>query len=243
LVNEVAQAATAQLTALRRGTAGSPEVASGPRRRGRPTVQDPIIEHTLLDSALELIEKDGRALSARAVAARAGCDPALITYYFGGRNGLYQRVAEQLVAELTAEYHDGVRSGGTTLTRLHAGLTNIVATVARRPQLATFLIDQCLVHGTSASDDALAAIVGPYLSSVAELADQLSAEGTFRTLEDNVARYSLAILPTFIAALAPVIHRALRGPIVPLAPDELAEEILRLVLYGALPEEPLGDGV
>jgi AcrR family transcriptional regulator len=53
----------------------------------------------LLDAALDVYAAKGRA-GARVseIAARAGVDKQLITYYFGGKDGLYQALLERWIA-------------------------------------------------------------------------------------------------------------------------------------------------
>lgn len=57
----------------------------------------------LIDAAIERIGRDGfDAVSIRAIADRAGVNAALISYYFGGKEGLYgaavQHIADQIGA-------------------------------------------------------------------------------------------------------------------------------------------------
>ncbi|MGV0739752.1 TetR family transcriptional regulator [Mycobacterium syngnathidarum] len=235
LVAAVARAATRQLSALQGASAVAdpPGTASDQRKRGRPPAQNPVVERNLLDVALQLLEQNGRAVSARAVASRAGCDPALITYYFGSRNGLYQRLAEEAIAEMVTVYEAGVAAGRSARTRLTSGLTRLVTHVAERPHLAHFILDQCVVHGSTESDAALSVVARPYFDSVNDLSSQLVAEGRFRTLDSVIEPYAMAVLPLFLAAFVPIMHRALRGPIVALEPQDIAAEIIRIMFDGA----------
>ena len=64
------------------------------RSRGpKPTKVDP--DH-LLDAALAVFAEDGlRGASLRAIARRAGCDPALIYYHFASKEGLFAALLQR----------------------------------------------------------------------------------------------------------------------------------------------------
>jgi len=65
-----------------------------PRSRGpKPTRVDP---DQLLDAAQAVFAEDGlRAASLRAIARRAGCDPALIYYHFDSKEALFSALLER----------------------------------------------------------------------------------------------------------------------------------------------------
>ncbi|MFC9356042.1 TetR family transcriptional regulator [Rhodococcus sp. NPDC057014] len=207
-----------------------------PRPRGRPTTQNPELEHRLVQAAIELIEENGKAVSARAVAGRAGCDPALVTYYFRGRRGLYQAVAAVVVTDLVAAYRAGAGAipADAGSKQLRSGLTAVVKMVVDRPQLAQFLLDQFLVHGTAAADSALAALAEPYFAAVREAIELGCAADEFKEFDREILLYAIGALPVFLAAVRPILHRAFRGPADTLTPSEIADETVKLVLDGAL---------
>lgn len=69
-------------------------LASSPRSRGpKPTKVDP---DQLLDAAQAVFAEEGlRAASLRAIARRAGCDPALIYYHFDSKEALFAALLER----------------------------------------------------------------------------------------------------------------------------------------------------
>lgn len=82
--------------------------ASIGRRPGRPPVSaDSQVREALLESARTLFLRYGfRAVSSRQIAAAAGVNPAMIHYYFEGKDGLYRAMLEgaigPVVTKLTA---------------------------------------------------------------------------------------------------------------------------------------------
>jgi AcrR family transcriptional regulator len=70
-------------------TAASPSKSRGPK----PTKVDP---DQLLDAAQAVFAEDGlRAASLRAIARRAGCDPALIYYHFASKEALFAALLQR----------------------------------------------------------------------------------------------------------------------------------------------------
>lgn len=70
------------------------------RRPGRPRGgDDPQVRDALLDAARTLFLRHGfRAVSSRQIAAAARVNPAMIHYYFDGKDGLYRAMLEAAIA-------------------------------------------------------------------------------------------------------------------------------------------------
>lgn len=77
-------------------------LASRPKPRGpKPTKVDP---DQLLDAAQAVFAEDGlRAASLRAIARRAGCDPALIYYHFASKEALFAALLRRRFPQLLVE--------------------------------------------------------------------------------------------------------------------------------------------
>src|SRR5690606_4820124 len=57
----------------------------------------------LIDAATRVFGRDGfHAASTKAIAREAGANPALISYHFGGKEGLYVAVVEHIVESMAA---------------------------------------------------------------------------------------------------------------------------------------------
>lgn len=73
-----------------------------PRKAGRPAEID---RGSLLDAAETLFAEKGFAgTTTREVVKRAGCNLALISYYFGGKEGLYQAVLVRYFESLKTRF-------------------------------------------------------------------------------------------------------------------------------------------
>ena len=83
------------------------ETAAAPRRgRGRPASDAP---ERILDAAYAVLRRDGYAgLTTAKVAAASGQNKALISYYYGSKQGLVTAVARRVSEALTAEVLGGL---------------------------------------------------------------------------------------------------------------------------------------
>jgi len=72
------------------------------RPPGRPTAErGPEVRDALLDAASRLFARRGVAgASLRQVASEAGVTPAMVNYYFGGKQGLYDAILERTLARI-----------------------------------------------------------------------------------------------------------------------------------------------
>jgi AcrR family transcriptional regulator len=90
-------------------------------RRGRRPLGSPDARRAVLDAARELFAELGfERTTMRAVAARAGVDPALIYHYFGDKDGLLFAALQPPVDEATvfADLADAARTGEELVRRL-----------------------------------------------------------------------------------------------------------------------------
>lgn len=213
-----------------------PRSDQGSRTRGRPAVQNPAAESDLIAAATELITAQSGRITANAVATRAGCDPALVTYYFGGRGGLLQAVAANTLRDLVSRFQDGYDSALPVRLRLTQALREPVAALTSTPSLAQFLVDEFLVHGTKSTDAALAKVVAPFLATIRECVEEGLASGELRDGNRESLLYGVGILPLYLAAVLPVFERALTGSELKAEPSVVPDEILGLTLTGVRAE-------
>ena len=87
------------------------EPNSSPRRGRRPEGD---ARRALIDAAQTILATHpGGKLTVRGVASRAGCDVALVNYYFGSKEGLLSAALEDALAELRQVLETYTRRDGT----------------------------------------------------------------------------------------------------------------------------------
>lgn len=184
----------------------------------------------LLDAAV--IEFGARGFGGARVseiAARAGLNKQLISYYFGGKQGLYQAVSERW------------RAGESGLAERTATLGELVAAYAReslaQPDLARLLIRQGVDRDTGPGDEAEQSA---RFQQVLADARQRQADGE---LADDLdpALVSLALFGMSAAAVTfPQIARALGlDPDAADFADRYADQLAKIVAHLAAPGDNL----
>ena len=185
-----------------------------PRRAGRPRLEEGgedarQVRERLLDAATELAVEQGFDKSGlREIAARAAVSPAMIAYYFGDRQGLYEamfkrafdRVGER-VQELMG---DPDRSGDDRLDEI---VRIQVESIASDPWLPQLIVREVLARAESPSRTYFAESVGrgPLMLMVRWLEEE-QARGVLRSdFDPRMMAMTLASLSAFPFLMLPVV--------------------------------------
>jgi TetR/AcrR family transcriptional regulator len=190
--------------------------ARGPRRPGRPRLQEvdeARVRERLLEAATELATAQGfETCGLREIAARARVSPAMISYYFGDREGLgeaiyrraFERVSERVRALIEAP--DFARKDGLDeLVQIH------VAAMTADPWLPKLVASEILAHGASPLRSRLTRDLarGPLMAMIRWLEEE-QRQGRLRSEVD--ARWmaiSIASLCAFPFMILPIVGREL----------------------------------
>lgn len=119
------------------------------RLPGRPRAGSDDHSQALLDAAVAIYTRDGIAHARlRDIAASAGVTPALIGYYFGGKQALVQAVIEQRILPAVAMMETHLAQASDDPRALIEGFVRGVhATVARHPWLPALWVREILSEG------------------------------------------------------------------------------------------------
>ncbi len=182
------------------------------RQPGRPPSEArPETREALLEAANRLFARHGAGeVSLRRLAAEAGVTPAMVHYYFGGKQGLYDAMLERAFARVIegasalAARGEGDRSGDVLQNLLEL----LTSTFAAEPWLPTLVVRDVLSEGGRFRER----FVRDYASRMAELLPGLlRAEieaGRFRPDLDP----RLAFLSFMGMAVFPFVARAVVEP-------------------------------
>ena len=186
------------------------------RQPGRPASgASPETREALLEAASRLFARHGSGeVSLRRLAAEAGVTPAMVHYYFGGKDGLYDallertfgRVVERAAALVAAGDEGGSRVAGP----LDALLELLASTFAAEPWLPTIVVREVLAEGGRLRER----FIRDYASRMAELLPGvIRAEieaGRFRDdLDPRLAFLSFMGMAVFPFVARPVVERVL----------------------------------
>jgi AcrR family transcriptional regulator len=209
---------------------------SKPRSRDREATRQ-----ALLAAATELFSSlgfDGATVDA--IASRAGVNKAMVSYHFGGKQGLYTEIlrgdlrwALSRLAEVEAE----TIGADVKLARFIAIFGELHQ---RRPNLSAMLLREAMSGGRG-----LDATVLPDLKrifgAVQAIVAQGVAEGTFREVDPLFTHHTVLGSLAFYFAVRPLRDRMIAEGIVdvpPPAPGAFVAHVQQLVARG-LAKEPL----
>jgi AcrR family transcriptional regulator len=175
----------------------------------------------LLSAALDEFSARGYAgARVSAIAARAGLNAQLITYHFGGKEGLYRALHEQWL-----EQEEGLVEPGARLEDLIVAYLEVCFADQRRPRLL-------LWDGLDDQIDAREQAVGNDTEDLSDL-ERRQAEGEIAADLDP-GLYQLAIMGATLAPIAmPHVVRRITGldPADPTFQERYAEHLRRIVRH------------
>lgn len=186
--------------------------AATPRRRGRPARDvDRQVYKALLATALSSLERAPYAsLSVRDIAFEADTNAAMINYYFGGKEGLFLALVEQMfedIRERLARLEQTVDDNQDPPTRLLANLI-LAAYVRWNPVLTLFSSDVAVV-GRKARQAFRNRLASTLFNAMKAFLGSMSARGHFRRdLDLEVTAVMLSGLLVFPFHFSPLINAA-----------------------------------
>ncbi|MGH8998046.1 MAG: TetR family transcriptional regulator [Acidimicrobiia bacterium] len=211
-------------------------------RRGRR--QDKDARRALIESAQAIMSlRPAGKLTVREVAARAGCDVAMVNYYFGSKDGLVTAATEDALAEVRSAMEATFNAGGDLASQVRSLVRDPILALGERRHVPRLVIGQVLLERGPQTDRYIAALGLSYLQAVEAIVEEGIRSGAFRQVDARALVYSFAAIPAFFFLMAPVIERVLGEEAVGAeAVETFAEAVADLVLHGLLaPEERPGE--
>jgi AcrR family transcriptional regulator len=156
---------------------------------GRPNTGS---REKLLDAASALmIERDSIDVPVADIAERAGLNPQLIRYYFGGKQGLLVALLHQVATKALAGLKALVLSDLPPVRKLEMHLAGIVATYFRYPYTNRLLHALLLDEDATASAEVTRFFVEPLVAGQAELLRMAAEAGCIRRVDPMLFYFSV----------------------------------------------------
>ncbi len=184
--------------------------ASAIRRPGRPPQgADSQVRDALLEAARTLFLRYGfRAVSSRQVAAAAGVNPAMIHYYFSGKEGLYRAMLESAVAPIVSRV--ATMLGDPASVDLQALARTYMRTLAANPWIPGLIVREVLSPDGSFRQAFVRDFAGRFAPMVRTIVARESERGRLRRdLDPSLTVISLLSLALFPFISLPITSRVL----------------------------------
>jgi len=209
------------------------------RRPGRPRQEETRsaeVRDRLLDAAMALAAEQGfDACGLREIAARAEVSSAMIAYYFGDRQGLYEamfrRAFDRVAEEVQAVLEDPRRMGGDRIEEL---VHIQVSAIAADPWLPKMIVREVLLPGDSPSRDHFAKSVGqgPLMLMVRWLEEE-QEKGVLRAdFDPRMMALTIVSLSAFPFLMVPIVGEEIGLEIDDDFPNRLIEHNQKILALG-----------
>lgn len=168
----------------------------------------------LLEAAGRLFARDGMGqTSLRQVADEAGVTPAMVHYYFGGKEGLYEALLERTFSTLLQEVGAVATepaAPGDDRDRLARLLEVVTSTMAEKAWVPALVIREVLAEGGRLREDFIQSYAKKTATLLPGLVQSEIAEGRFRAdLDPRLAFLSFMGMAIFPFVARPVVEGAL----------------------------------
>jgi AcrR family transcriptional regulator len=205
------------------------------RRPGRPTgPRAGEARDALLAAAHELMaEKGYPRVTVREVAERAGVQPGLVNYHFGGKTGLLRSVVGSVSEEMLGRVQRAVDAAGSTEERTRALVHGIVEAITAAPYAPRLIVEQILFADADVVEEFVERFARPNLTAILALLDDGRRDGSLRKVDPRFMVPSMIGSCLFFFLSSPIVHRLYdMDEISPEIAQEFAEHTATLILHG-----------
>ncbi len=185
------------------------------RAPGRPAATATVQRDQLLDIATNLFASQGiQATSLRAIADRAGVTPALLNYYFGGKDGLVEAMIEQRFLPLITDAAAHLRAAGDEPAALvEAFVRHMSRNVASHPWVSQLWVREILCEGGVLRERLMPRVVPLIPLLLAQRFGEAQARGALNAdLDPRLLVVSLIGLTMLPLAAAPIWRGVFANP-------------------------------
>lgn len=172
-------------------------------------------------------------VTVREVAERAGLQPALVNYYFGGKEELLQAVVDRVAGRLLARAADTVDAEASPREQLREMLRSMVAGLSEESYAPRLIAEQVLFGRDEVIDDFVNRFASRQLAILDAVVGAGRDSGAFRSLETRFLAPQILGGAIFFFLAQPVMQRLMGAEAI--GPDNVqryADQFADVVLHG-----------
>jgi len=194
----------------------------------------------LMDAATELFARRGfEGASVEQITDRAGVNKAMVSYHFGGKQGLYNEILSATFSEAHRRFRAIRESDASADVRLREFIQTFADLATLRPALPTMVLREALSGGLHIDAHLLPQFLEIF-SLVQQIIDQGIEDGTFSTVNPYLTHVSLLGSLVFFFALKPIRARLPEGKLPSSVPEvkEFVRHLQEIMTRGLAPVDP-----
>ncbi|OOE45382.1 TetR/AcrR family transcriptional regulator [Salinivibrio kushneri] len=216
---------------MNRKTSGTRQ---GERTPGRPC-GDSNIRERLLEVALREFSTHGfRGVSVTVIAKEAGATPAMIHYYFGNKQDLYEAVLQHALGPILAQLEAARSDPPVDEDLLPRFIQGYMRLLAENPAVPSLIVRDVLSPGGQMRETFLKGFASRGGSGVRDLVKRAQKLGKLRAdIDPDLATLSLLSMAVFPFVGQPIAGQVLDYSLAPERIEVLAEHTLNLFYKGA----------
>ncbi|MCO8591158.1 TetR/AcrR family transcriptional regulator [Burkholderia multivorans] len=192
------------------------EQASVPRRarnKGRPAPESGIGAEGIVDATIELLRtRAPESLTVIQIAEHAGVDPALVRYYFGGKDGLYTAVVSRLMAERQEIHRTLMNRQGTTQERLKRRIKTAIEQQEKHPSFHRLVVERMFEADTPQAREALEMTAARGLALTVDLLHG-SGDNSLRNVDPRFLNVAMIGMCEFFVSARPLVEALCGRPV------------------------------
>jgi AcrR family transcriptional regulator len=193
----------------------------------------------LLKAAQELMAEKGLPrVTLREVADRAGVQPGLVNYYFGGKEGLFRAVVGAVAQEMLERIQAAVAGEGSPEERVREFVRGMVEAATAAPYAPRLMVEQVLFGEAGVVEEFVANFARPNLAAMLELLEDGQRSGRFRSVDPRYTIPAMAGACIFFFLSSPVVRRLYEiEPIDAEIARDFADSTAEMILHGIVGRE------
>jgi AcrR family transcriptional regulator len=180
-----------------------------------------------------MAEKGYPRVTVRELAERAGVQPGLVNYHFGGKTGLLRAAVASISEEMLGRVRQAVAHEGSTEERIRALIRGIVEAIHAAPYGPRLIVEQILFADADVVEEFVERFARPNLSAILELLEEGRRDGSIREVDPRFAVPSMVGSCAFFFLSSPIVRRLYDiEEIDAEIAQEFAEHTAELILHG-----------
>ncbi len=201
---------------------------------GRPAGGDSDkVRADLLEAArTHFLSNEFKAVSLRNIADSAGVNAAMVNYYFGGKQGLYLAMVDELLQSIAASLDEIGRSESLTITEFASRYSLLLAA---NPWWPNFMVREVLFSDGEIRAAVLEKVKTMFAPSLLGLIQKEIANGNYRSdLDPQLALISLMGMTIFPFLARPMLSQVLNMEMNEELAGVISQHHAHLFLHGVM---------